>query len=98
MKRYIYAVKDSTSGFADTIEVTSDVPSRYVSQINRVNKIRPLPSLMAADMRIYCVGEIDDESLRMTIYDKPQMIGDFHESIEWLERSKANAASNPKPF
>jgi hypothetical protein len=98
MKRYIYAVKDMTSGFADTIEITSDIPSRYLAQINRVNKMRPLPSLMAADMKVYCIGEVDDENLVLTTYQSPMLVGDFSESIEWLERNKANAQSNPKPF
>jgi hypothetical protein len=98
MKRFIYAVKDSTSGFADTIEITSDVPSRYLAQINRVNKMRPLPALMAADMKVFCIGEVDDETLTITNYASPQFVGDFHESIEWLERNRADAKANPKPF
>lgn len=98
MKRFIYAVKDMTSGFADTIEITSDIPARYLAQINRVNKMRPLPALMAADMKVFCIGEIDDENLTITNYNSPMLVGDFSESIQWLERKKADEQSNPKPF
>lgn len=95
MTRYVYALVDGISGFADVIECVSIPPARYVAECNRVNRARPRPD--AGDLHIMLVGEIDDETLIFTAR-KAEKVGDFSDSIQWLERKVKDAQANPKPY
>lgn len=95
MKKYLYAVCDTLSGFMLGLDVSASEPERYLIEQNRINCMNPNPC--AATVIFKCIGTIDDEKLTTEIFAIPEHVGDLSESIKKLEAYK-NARQATKPL
>lgn len=94
MKKYLYAVCDTLSGFMIGMDVSASEPDRYIIEQNRINTMRP--NEIAPTIVYKLVGTIDDETLDGELLKIPQTVGDLSDSLKKLEAYKhAREAAKP---
>lgn len=95
MKKNLYAICDTLSGFVLGLDFSASEPERYVLEQNRLNCMQP--NAVAPTIVFKHVGVLDDETLDGELFKLPVTIGDLQDSIRKLEAFK-NAKSATKPL
>ena len=96
MKKNVYAICDTLSGFVLGLDFSASEPERYVLDQNRENCMRPNP--IARTVVFKQIGVLDDETLDGELFKIPVTVGDLSESVKKLEAYQNALKSNSKPL